>query len=70
MATNKPKLKTVYLVLLNGCVVQAASTLPKLVGEQLHGKSYYYYYRKLNTCDEVLHVYEGKTFKIQRVCYG
>lgn len=70
MATNKPKPKTVYLVLCEGCVVQAASSLPKLVGIQLHGKSYYYYYRKLTACDEVLHVYEGKTFKIQRVCYG
>ena len=70
MATHKPKQKTVYLVLCDGCIVQAASTLPKLVGVELHGKSYYYYYRGLKSCDEVLHVYGGKTFKIQRVCYG
>lgn len=70
MATLKPKQKTVYLILFEGVVVQAASTLPKLVGTSLHGKSYYYYYRKLNTCDEVLHVYDGKTYKIQRLCYG
>lgn len=70
MATKKPKLKTVYLLLYNGAVMQAASTLPKLVGKSLHGKSYYYYYRHLLECDELMHVYEGKAYKIQRLQYG
>lgn len=69
MALTKTKAKTVYICSNNADIVRAGSTLPKMVETGLFGKSYYFYYRKLRTCDSFLFIFEGITYKIQRVNY-
>lgn len=62
--------KTVYLIIHDGKVISAATTLTKLIGKSLYGKRYFYYYRKLAEAYQFTHHYEGVIYNIQKVCYG